>query len=152
MPSEFNFINIIVAAGVLFFVFLLPRLLVTGKKTRKKQKNRYNTQTDPRVAERAGRPRAKSHTVYDSPYEWFAGSGEESTRTKSGSQGVKKRRRSKPAPQREGGPPARVSLTEMPEPAPPPKKLPVYSDNPVVNGVIWAEILTRRGTRRRGMH
>jgi hypothetical protein len=32
---------------------------------------------------------------------------------------------------------------------PPKRKAPVFSDDPVVNGIVWAEILRRGGTRRR---
>jgi len=31
----------------------------------------------------------------------------------------------------------------------PKRKAPVFSDDPVVNGIVWAEILRRGGTRRR---
>jgi hypothetical protein len=33
--------------------------------------------------------------------------------------------------------------------APPKRKAPVFSDDPVVNGIVWAEILRRGGTRKR---
>ena len=153
MPKDSSIVNYLIAAGVLFFVFLIPRLFVAGNKKKKTRRDRYApAPPDPRIAERIKRPREKSHTVYDTPYEWPAGPGDEKgARAQAGSPGAKKRRRSGPTPLEEGGPVARVMVTERAQPAPPPKKLPVYSGNPVVNGVIWAEILTRRGTGRRGM-
>jgi len=153
MSTDFDIVNIIIAAAVLFFVFLLPKLFVVG--TKKKPPNRYQAQPPKRQKDR--RLREERRTAYDTPlydlpYQRLdkPDYGRAAAK-KAGGRGAKKRRPAAESPMGEGGPAARVTVTSGPQPAPRARRLPVYSDNPVINGIVWAEILTRRSAGRRGL-
>lgn len=153
MSTDFDIVNIIIAAAVLFFVFLLPKLFVVG--TKKKRPKGF--QAPPPIRQKDRRLREERRTVYevplyDMPYQrpdkpdYGRGAAK-----KAGGRSAKKRRPAVESPMGEGGPAARVTVTYGPQPAPRARKLPVYSDNPVINGIVWAEILTRRSAGRRGL-
>ena len=64
--------------------------------------------------------------------------------------GKKKKKKSIPALHTEGRPEAEAPAIQKADTASgKTKSMPVFSQNPVVNGIIWAEILTRGGTKRK---
>lgn len=61
-----------------------------------------------------------------------------------------KKKKKKPVVQTEGKPAAEAPAMQKTMPDKGHKaSFPVFSDNPVVNGIIWSEVLTRGGTKRK---
>lgn len=124
----------------ILIIIVLSRLLSgIGKKKQKPGQDRFRLQ-DPEP-EKRGRVRTDAYDLYfDMPSE---------QEVSMEAQQPKKKKKKAVRVQTVNKPVTEVSMMQAPTPGTGQKKsFPAFSENPVVNGIVWAEVLARGGTRR----